>query len=61
MAEDERKLREKRAELVNAILDAEGDLMELKSAIEDRRYELEDLDREIDEKMRLLRSLRQQV
>lgn len=61
MAEDERKLREKRAELVNAILDAEGDLMELESAIEDRRYELEDLDREIDEKMRLLRSLRQQV
>lgn len=61
MAENNRELREGYGKLLNRILDAEGDLVELESAIEDRRYELDDLNREIAEKTRQLQSLQKRI
>ncbi|MCI6532079.1 MAG: DUF4349 domain-containing protein [Bifidobacterium animalis] len=61
MVENNRELREEYGKLLNGILDAEGDLVELESAIEDRRYELDDLNREIAEKTRQLQSLRERI
>lgn len=61
MAENNRELREEYGKLLNGILDAEGDLVELESAIEDRRYELDDLNREIAEKTRQLQSLQERI
>lgn len=61
MAENNRELREEYGKLLNGILDAEGDLVELESAIEDRRYELDDLNREIAEKTRQLQSLQKRI
>ncbi|RYN14429.1 hypothetical protein PG2022B_0358 [Bifidobacterium animalis subsp. animalis] len=61
MAENNRELREEYGKLLNRILDAEGDLVELESAIEDRRYELDDLNREIAEKTRQLQSLQERI
>lgn len=61
MAENDRELREEHGKLLNRILDAEGDLVELESAIEDRHYELDDLNREIAEKTRQLRSLQERI
>lgn len=61
MVENNRELREEYGKLLNRILDAEGDLVELESAIEDRRYELDDLNREIAEKTRQLQSLQERI
>lgn len=61
MAENNRELREEYGKLLNRILDDEGDLVELESAIEDRRYELDDLNREIAEKTRQLQSLQERI